>query len=173
MEQLGYTQYVDALKAAIEEAKFTATEDPGTTVEGNGSVTFDFVDVKEASDSGQVRISFYRAPDANSMTRADTWPVAGTTVAKANLPAGDYYVVAAVGGGEGNMENLERYMVLGENGWSFIGDNPRDSEAIKAAGKVVTVEAGKTLEIPKENFASLATEQLKEIESALAARAAA
>ena len=53
---------------------------------------------------------------------------------------------------------------------------PTDEEQaiqMQAAGKVVTVEAGKTLEIPKENFASLATEQLMEIESALAARAAA
>ncbi|MDO4796789.1 MAG: M4 family metallopeptidase [Coriobacteriales bacterium] len=171
MEQLGYSQYVDALKAAIEEAKFTATEDPGTTAGGCGSVTFDFVDVKEAVDSGQVCIGFYKAPDADSFMRADTWPVAGTTVAKANLPAGDYYVVASVGGGAGNIDNITKCMVLSESGWTYIGENPKDSKAIKAAGKTVTVEAGKSLEIPNDSFGPVATQQLKVIEKTLVERA--
>jgi hypothetical protein len=173
MEQLGYSQYVDTLKAAIEEAKFTVTEDPGTVVEGCGSATFDFADVKDAADSGQVCIGFYKAPDANPMARAESWPVAGETVAKANLPAGDYYVVVSLGGGAGNMDNVRKCMVLGESGWTYVGDNHKDVAAIKGAGKPVTIEAGKTLEIPKDNFGSLATEQLKEIEKALAEQASA
>ncbi len=173
MEQLGYSQYIEPLKAAIEEAKFTVTEDPGTVVEGCGSATFDFADVKDAADSGQVCIGFYKAPDANPMARAESWPVAGETVAKANLPAGDYYVVVSLGGGAGNMDNVRKCMVLGESGWTYVGDNHKDVAAIKGAGKPVTIEAGKTLEIPKDNFGSLATEQLKEIEKALAEQASA
>ena len=168
MEQIGYSKYVEPLKAAIEEAKFTTTEDPGTIAEGCGLATFDFADIKEAADSGQVCIGFYKAPDAKIATRAETWPVAGTTVAKANLPAGDYYVVASVGGGAGNTDNIRRCMVLGKEGWTFIGDSHKDPEAIKAAGRVVTVEAGKTLQIPNDSFGSVATEQLKEIEKVLA-----
>lgn len=171
MEQLGYSPYIDALKAAIEEARFTATVDPGTIADGCGSVTFDFADIKEAVDSGQVCIGFYKAPDANPLMRAETWPVAGMTVARANLPADDYYVVATVGGGAGNINNIRRCMALGESGWTFIGDNHKDVEAIKAAGKPVTVEAGKILEIPNDGFGPLATEQLKDIEMALAEQA--
>ena len=170
MEQVGFSQYVEPLKAAIEEAKFTVTEDPGTIVEGCGSAMFDFAAVKEAADKGAVSIGFYRAPDANPLMRAETWPVAGTTVARANLPAGDYYVVASVGSDDGSMRKV---MALGENGWTFIGDTHKDPAAIKAAGKVVTVEAGKTLEIPNDTFGPVANEQLKVIEKALAEQAGA
>ena len=55
-----------------------------------------------------------------------------------------------------------------QEGWTIIGDSHKDPEAIKAAGRVVTVEAGKTLQIPNDNFGSVATEQLKEIEKVLA-----
>ena len=173
MGQIGYTQYVEPLKAAIEEAKFAVTEDPGTIAEGCGSVTFDFSDIKEMADSGQVCIGFYKAPDADVITRAETWPVAGTTVAKTNLPAGDYYVVVSMGGGAGNVDNIRRCMVLGESGWTFIGDNHKDANAIKSAGKPVTVQVGKTLEISSEGFGPLATEQVRDIEATLAARAGA
>ena len=173
MEQVGYGQYVEPLKAAIEEAKFTATEDPGTIAEGCGSATFDFADVKEAADSGQVSIGFYKVPDANPMKRAETWPVAGTTVAKANLPAGDYYVVVSLGGGAGNMDNVRKCMVLGESGWTYIGDDHKDVKAIKAASKPVTIEAGKTLEISNDGFGPVATEALKAIDQALAEQAGA
>ena len=163
MEQVGYGKYVEPLKAAIKDAKFTTTEDPGTAVEGCSSVSFDFAPVKEAAEKGVVSIGFYKAPDANPLMRAETWPVAGTTVAKANLPAGDYYVVASVGNDDGSMR---RVMVLGENSWTNIGSNHKDPEVIKAAGKVVTVEADKPLEIPSNNFAQVANDALKELAQA-------
>ena len=44
----------------------------------------------------------------------------------------------------------------------------KDSEAIKAAAKAVTVEASKTLEIPTDGFGTVATEAFKAIDKALA-----
>ena len=56
-------------------------------------------------------------------------------------------------------------MIYGEGGWKAL-ESPT-SEAIKAAGKPVKVEAGKTLEVAKDGFGELATGQLKEIDTAL------
>ena len=109
-----------------------------------------------------MRVAVFRAPDADIVKRAETWPMAGTTVAKANLPAGDYYVTFSVGDERGV---LKRYMIYGEDGWKAL-EGPT-SEAVKAAGKPVKVEAGKTLDVPKDGFGELATSQLKEIDKAL------
>ena len=168
MEQVGYDKYVEPLKAAIEEAKLSVIEDPGTVPEGCGSTTFDFADVKEAADSGRVCLVFFRAPDANLMKRASTWPMEGTTVAKANLSAGDYYVVVQVGDESGT---FKQFMALGDGGWKLL--DGKDPETIKAAAKAVTVEAGKTLEIPTDGFGTVATEALKAIDQALAEQAGA
>ncbi len=168
MEQSGYTKYVEPLKAAIDEAKYTVTEDPGTIPEGCGAITLDCAEVKEAAEAGRVRVAVFGAPDADLVKRTESWPMAGTTVAKSNLPAGDYYVTFSVGDDRGA---IKKYMIYGEGGWKAL-EGPT-SEAIKAAGKVVTVEAGKTLDVPKDGFGELANEQLKEIEEALAQMTAA
>ena len=162
MEHSGLSQYVEPLKAAIDEAKYTTAEDPGTIPEGCGAVALDCAEVKEAAEAGRVRVAVFRAPDADIVKRAETWPMAGATVAKANLPAGDYYVTFSVGDERGV---LKRYMIYGEGGWKAL-ESPT-SEAIKAAGKPVKVEAGKTLEVAKDGFGELATGQLKEIDTAL------
>ena len=169
MHQVGYDQYVDALKAAIEEAKFTTTKDPGTLAEGCGAATFDFASVKELSDAGRVKVAYLKAPDANFNKRVETWPVAGTTIAKASLPAGDYYVLAGVSDESGE---VKKFGILTDEGWkAFDGKEPEEVKA--AATKTVTVEAGKTVEVPIDGFGELATERLREIEQQLAEQAAA
>jgi Zn-dependent metalloprotease len=168
MQQVGYDKYVEPLKAAIGEAKLSVNEDPGTVPDGCGSATFDFADIKEAADNGRVSLTFFEAPDANIEKRASTWPMTGATVAKTNLPAGDYYVVVQVGDESGDFKKL---IALGEDGWKVL--DGKDSETIKAGAKVVTVEAGKTLEISNDGFGPVATEALKAIDQALADQAGA
>lgn len=163
MKQLGNDKYLDALNAAIGEAKYTVTEDPGTIPEGCGIATFDFKDVKDAADAGLVCVSFFTAPQANPHKRADTWPVAGTTVAKANLPAGDYFVVGVVGDAD---DNIRKYMVLGTNGWKVL--KSKAPEVISAEGKPITVEVGKTTKVTRKGYKKLATKMFSEIEQALA-----
>ena len=163
MEQTGYSQYVEPLKAAIDEAKLSVTEDPGIVPEGCGVATFDFADIKEAADNGRVSLTFFEAPDANVEKRASTWPMEGTTIAKANLPAGDYYVTVQVGDESGDFKKL---IALGEDGWKIL--DGKDSETITAAAKVVTVEAGKTLEIPTDGFGAVAAEAFQAIDQMLA-----
>ena len=162
MERMGYDQYVEPLKAAIDEAKLSVVEDPGTVLEGCGVVTFDFADVKELSDNGLVCLVLLRASDASIEKRAETWPVAGTTVAKANMPAGEYLAVVQVGDENGT---LKQFMAYGEDGWVLL--DGKDPETIKAASKVMTVEEGKTLEIPTDGFKSVATEAFSTVEQML------
>ena len=168
MKQVGYDKYIEPLKAAIEEAKLTVTEDPGTIPEGCGSATFDFADIKDAADNGLVSLVFFKAPECNVEKRASTWPTKGTTVAKANLPAGDYYVVAQVGD---KNNNFTQFLALGADGWKLL--DGKDPETIKAAAKAVTVEAGKTLEVPTTGFKQVGTDALKAVEQALAGQAGA
>ena len=137
-------------------------EDPGTVLEGCGVVTFDFADVKELSDNGLVCLVLLRASDASIEKRAETWPVAGTTVAKANMPAGEYLAVVQVGDENGT---LKQFMAYGEDGWVLL--DGKDPETIKAASKVMTVEEGKTLEIPTDGFKSVATEAFSTVEQML------
>ena len=94
--------------------------------------------------------------------RVETWPVAGTTVARANVPAGDYYVVVVVGDPNGFMR---QFLALGENGWKVL--DGKDPEIIKANSKAVTVEAGKTVEVPNDGFGQVANEQFDLIEKTL------
>ena len=163
MEQVGYGQHVDSLRNAIQEAGFSVTEDPGTVPEGCGSATFDFTDVKEAAEKGQLSLVFFKAPEANLMKRATTWPMEGTTVAKANLPAGDYFVVVQVGDESGT---FKQFMALGKDGWKLL--DGKDPETIKAAAQPVTVEIGKTLEIDATGFKAAATEGFQAIDQILA-----
>ena len=161
MKQLGYDEYLDTLEQAIEEAKFTVTEDPGTLPDGCGALTFDFTDIRDLAGDGRVRVAFYEAPEADSRKRVDAWPVAGTTVAKANLPAGDYYVIAGVADATGNI--TKKYSVFSEDGWTPIKDTD-DTEGIKANGTPITLKAGEVKAISNKDFGSAALEMMKEID---------
>ena len=159
MHQLGYDQYIDALNTAINEIGFTVTEDPGTISDGNGALTFDFDYVKDLSDCGCVSITFLKGPEADINKRASTWPVEGTTVAKANLPAGDYYAIIRVADSSGQ---ISKQMILTDDGWKLF--DKKDSESIKANGTTVSVEVGEVTEVPKGGFERAADEALLEIE---------
>lgn len=161
MKQLGYDQYVDALKAAIDECKFTVTEDPGIIPEGYGAALLDLASIEDAVNKGMVCVAFFRAPNADLRKRVNTWPAAGTTIARASMPAGDYYVAISLGNDDGT---LRRYLVLGEDGWVEQGD-----AAIKDIGKAIPVAEGQAVEITNEGLGPIAIEQIQKIEQAMAA----
>lgn len=89
MEQAGYPQYVDALKAAISEAAFVVTEPPATPPAGCGIITFAFPDT-EAAENGDV-IVWFKAEGVDGQIQ--THPAKGTNVVTVVLPAGDYHAM--------------------------------------------------------------------------------
>ena len=161
MRQLGYDPYVDALSAAIEECRFTATEDPGTVPAGYGTALLDLSSIEDAVNKGMVCVAFFRAPDADLRKRVNTWPAADTTLARSNMPAGDYFVAVSLGNEDGI---LRRYLVLGEDGWMEQGD-----ASIAEIGKAVSVGEGEVVEVANEGFGPIAAEQIQMIEQAMAA----
>ncbi len=160
MRELGYEDYVDPLKDAIEEAKFTVTESTGEIPEGCGVLSFDFAPVKELSDAGRVSVQFFKAPDADPNYRVPTWPAADTTIAKANLPAGDYFVLAGVSDESGE---IKRFAILGKDGW-VVTDNYKDSKVIKENAMTITVKESEKAEVSNEGFKEVAEKMLKTVE---------
>ena len=165
MEQLGYEEYLDALNAAIEEAKFTATEPTAEIPEGCGTMTFDFAPVKELMDEGRVSVTYFHAPDADVFTRITSWPTEGTSVATANIPEGDYFVVAGVSDESGQ---LKRQAAYGEDGWVIL-ENYRDSKEVSSACKTISLKAGEKIEIPNEGFKEASDEMIKIIDEIMSA----
>jgi len=160
MRELGYEEYVDPLKAAIEEMKFTVTESTGEIPEGCGVLSFDFAPVKELSDAGRTAVQYFKAPDADPFKRVGSWAVPGTTAAEANLPVGDYYVLAGVSGEDGS---IKKFAILGKDGWVLV-DDYKDSAVIKANGITVSVKEGEKKEVPNEGFKEVSEKLLKVVE---------
>ena len=160
MRQLGYDSCLDVLNAAIEECRFTATEDPGTIPEGYGTAVLDLVSIEDAVNAGMVCVAFFHAPDADPRKRVNTWPAAGMTVARSNMPVGDYYVAVSLGNEDGT---LRRYLVLGEEGWMEQGD-----ANIAEISTVISVGEGEVIEVTNEGFGPVAAEQIQMIEQAMA-----
>ncbi len=139
----------------------TATEDPGIIPEGYGATVLELASIEDAVNKGMVCVAYFRAPDADPRKRVNTWPAAGTTLARASMPAGDYYAAVSLGNDDGT---LRRYLVLGDDGWVEQG-----KAAIKDIGKAIPVADGKTVEISSEGLGPIATEQIQMIEQAVAA----
>ncbi len=160
MGKVGDEEFVDPLKDAIEEIKFTAAENSGEIPEGCGVLSFDFAPVKELSDAGRTAVEFFNASDLDPQKRVSSWPVADTTIAEANLPAGDYYVLAGVSDEFGY---IKRYAILGKDGW-VITDDYKDSGKIKANGITITVKEGEKKEVSNEGFEEVSEKMLKIVE---------
>ncbi|MCR5025102.1 MAG: hypothetical protein K6A90_12330 [Lachnospiraceae bacterium] len=116
--------------------------------------------MKELSDAGRVSVQFFKAPDADPNYRVPTWPTADTTVAEANLPAGDYFVLAGVSDESGE---IKRFAILGKDGW-VVTDNYKDSKVIKENAMTITVKESEKAEVSNEGFKEVAEKMLKTVE---------
>ena len=97
LEQSGYSQYADALNAAIDEAGYVKLEQPAELPAGAGTIEFAYPDA-EAIEQGQVRVIFFNEEEG-AAGRSDVWawPVLPDKVVRAILPADDYHVLVMVG----------------------------------------------------------------------------
>ncbi|MEE3491949.1 M4 family metallopeptidase [Ruminococcus sp.] len=155
MKQLGYDKYLDTLNQTIKDAKFTATEASAELPEGCGAATFDFSDYADLAEKGRVNIFFFKSPEFDINKRSGTWPVPGSTVAQATLPAGEYVVLVGLASPDG--ATVKRG-ILTEEGWKFCEDITPDYFA--ANGKTVTVNEGETTVVPNDGFRPVAVEIL-------------
>ncbi len=144
MVQSEYPQYVDALKAAIDEAGYTKLEEPTDIAAGSGMVSIEY-DAPELNEKGLVRFSFV---PKGSESSADTWPTSGSNKALCTLPAGDYACIATIGSADPH--ECATYIYMGD-GWV---EQTEDVEAPYFA-----VEEGKTLELATEGLPTT-TEEL-------------
>ena len=155
MKQLGYDKYLDTLNQTIKDAKFTATEASAVLPEGCGAATFDFSDYADLAEKGRVNIFFFKSPEFDINKRSGTWPVPGSTVAQATLPAGEYVVLVGLASPDG--ATVKRG-ILTEEGWKFCEDITPDYFA--ANGTTVTVNEGETTVVPNDGFRPVAVEIL-------------
>ncbi len=157
LKQLGYDEYLDVLEQAIEESKFTVTEDPEIISEGCGAVTFDFADIKDLADNGRVQIFLIDASTKDYNKRISSWPGPGTTVARLYAPAGEYYVMISISDPSGE---VSRNLCLTKDGWKLIGDDI-SKEEFDSMIIPVTVKEGETIVLTNDNFLEAAAELLK------------
>lgn len=155
MKQLGYDKYLDTLNQTIKDAKFTATEASAELPEGCGAATFDFSDYADLAEKGRVNIFFFKSPEFDINKRSGTWPVPGSTVAQATLPAGEYVVLVGLASPDG--ATVKRG-ILTKDGWKFCEDITPDYFA--ANGKTITVNEGETTVVPNDGFRPVAVEIL-------------
>ena len=140
MEQSGYPQYKDVLVKAIEEASFPQAEAPATPAKGTGKVTLSYPSL-DIAEQGVIRLSLY--PKNASSTGIDTWPTANSTEAICFVPAGEYYALFHVGSDA--FANCDTYSYTSD-GWKKVETS--DVEEISDDKATITVEDGKTLELP-------------------------
>lgn len=133
MEQAGYPQYVDALKTAIEDAGFSATEQPGAIPAGCGRVSIEY-NVPELNDKGFSRFFF---EPVNSNASIITWPEIGTHKVAVTLPAGDYTCSALLGAADLVDCFVYKYT---DAGWKL-------TSGASFEASVIHVEEGKTAEV--------------------------
>jgi hypothetical protein len=145
MAQSGYDKFVEPLKKAIADAKYTLTEVPSEPIEGCGIVTFDVKDQKLVQD-GTVALAMVRAEGKGEV---DCWPPIGSTVVTMNVPAGDYYAVLSLGGDES--DGMTKYVCQGQDAnrsWVLLDNNNED---LLTEPNIVHVEAGKTIQLPEHS----------------------
>ena len=133
MAQAGYQQYVDAVKQAIDEAKFTVVEPPTKLPDGAGVITIECPDV-EISDAGGFILFLFPQEGVGDIR---TWPPLGSTLAKAAVPAGAYTAFLLVKTDE---ETL-LYAHSGD-GWVDV-----DTFGDRSTSDIINVEAGETVQL--------------------------
>ncbi len=145
MEQAGYTEYVDALKKAIEDTRIAETEKPDKIPEGLGCVTLSLSE--NAPDNiSEMRLVFKSTEASADAPAAIAWAGGNSDVFMATMPAGDY--VFELKRFEG--ENLVGEFSLTKDGWvetNVEGD-------AQPSLHTVSVASGETVTLPSDGLAA-------------------
>ena len=138
LEQSGYSQYIDALKAAISEAGYANAEEPTTPPEGTGKIAINYQS-GDLGDNGLVRFQIISADDSMHVL---TYPSDGAHATSATLPAGDYQCIGLVGSESPIASTVYAYQ---DGTWTQVSDGE-----IKTS--LVHVDAGQTTELSSQGL---------------------
>ncbi|MBQ6391699.1 MAG: M4 family metallopeptidase [Eggerthellaceae bacterium] len=145
LERSGYSQYMDALKQAIDEAGYTDLEHPSKLPANTGAIEFSYPDAK-AADQGLVCFTFFKAGNLSGEDSATSWPIGESALVSATLPAGDYYVLASISPEFADSSDK----IYTDEGWV---DFDSKTEVIADKGTLVHVDEGKTVELATNGLA--------------------
>lgn len=138
MQQSGYSQYVDAIKAEIGEAGYTNLEAPSTVPDGSAKVTIDY-NAQDLIDKGFVRLTLI---PVGSDKEIMSWPSPDTTTAVWMVPAGKYTALATIGADV--LSDCANYGYK-DGTWQLMADDQTESDTI-------VLESGQTLELPNQGL---------------------
>ena len=109
MEEAGYSQYVDAVNQAVEEAAYTHTGLPDKIPQGCGMVTFEYQNTLEYANYNPVVIFM----DAGTGEMEITWPEKATNQVVGMIPEGKYLILI-------ELDELESYYAGEETDWILL-----------------------------------------------------
>ena len=144
MEEAGFTQYVDAVKQAVEEARLAQTEAPENP-SGEGSYLKLAVPKDAAVSPSNMRLTINSVGDEAGGRSFITWVGADADTIVANVPAGNYTFGMSYWDGENTIADY----VLTDDGWE-----QRVKEESGENARTVSVEAGSVVELPVEGLAA-------------------
>lgn len=141
MEHSGFSQYVEPLKKAIADAKYTQTTVKAEPAEGCGIVTLDVADQKLVQE-GAVTLALVSATGQGEIV---SWPPIGSTVVTINVPAGDYYAVLSKGA---DNSDATRSACVGKDADRHWIQVEQSDNSWVTDENAIHVEAGKTVTLP-------------------------
>ena len=150
MENAGYSQYVDAVTQAVDEAGYAQTGVPARIPQGCGMVTFEYTVPFEYAYYSPMVLPM----DIETKKAAITWPEMGTNRVVSVMPEGKYLILI-------ELDDLESYyageemesilLVATTDGWKVVEKqiSPEEQEAW-----AVDVRDGETVELETDTLES-------------------
>ena len=141
MEQAGYPEFVDAVKAAVEEGRYTQTEKPATPPEGAGYLEVE-LPAQTSVDKSNIHLLIVPAENYDIDYSYMTWVGLDGTTMQLAAPAGDYRLAVYFFEGE----EIDEVLTFIGDGW--ISTIDEDDPFAKA--EPITVSAGDTVTVTLE-----------------------
>ncbi len=135
MEKIGYPQYVDVMKNALDATGLKDRSLPSVPPEGYGIITLDFPD-QEVLDLYEVLCSMYEVKTEDSFA---TYPEVGTNRISATLPEGDYFVSLSL-----YRPDTEQkiYVIQQQDSWVLTDEDGFYDSLLEGNQDAVTLHAG-------------------------------
>ena len=146
MEQVGGTEYVDAVKSAMSEIGYADREFTDKMPEGAGLLELEYPDVETAINGGVVLAIVNAANDRE----AQTWPMVDTNKAECFVPEGDYRLAIEIADEEGK-GTLYRYI-----GGKWVAHEGLTDAEITDPSNQVHITSGQVLEVSPEGIPAAA-----------------